>query len=185
MGGPLAEPGGSVHVSVAASPDVRRVLLIGGGDAVEIEQPPFEADFAIPATAAGPLTITAVGDDGAGFAISDPEVLSVVPSAALVSVEGRPRSLTLTTESAGAAVDAFGTYSDGVARRITELPGTELISSDATVAAVDRAGRVVPVGPGFATITVRNGAASADVPVTVLGPAAPTCARCPRVAPPR
>ena len=186
LGGPIAEPGGSVHVSVAASPDVRRILLIGGGDAVEIDRPPFEADLAIPVSAAGPLALTAVGDDGAGFAISEPVLLTVIPPGAPVSVEGRPASLTLTPDSAAATLDAFGTWDDGIVRRITELPGTERISSDATVAAIDGSGRVVPVAPGFATVTVRNGSASADVPVAVVGLApAPSCARCPRVAPPR
>lgn len=185
VGGSVAEPGGSVHVSVAASPEIRRVLLIGGGDAVEIDGPPFSADLAIPADAAGPLTLTAVGDDGAGFAVSDPVTLGVVPAGALASVEGRPSSLTLATGAAPTALDVFGTHDDGIVRRITELPGTALVSSDSTVVAVDASGRIVPVGPGFATVTVRNGSVSADVPVAVVGERRRVCGRCPRILPPR
>jgi PKD repeat protein len=185
VGGSAAVPGGLVHVSVTASSGVQRVLLIGAGDPIEIDGPPFETDVAIPADAAGPLTLTAIGDDGGGFAVSDPLVLTAVPAGAVASVAASPASLSLSSGGAPSPLEAIGAWDDGVSRRITALPGTEFVSSDATVAQVDASGRVTPVSPGFATVTVRNGGASSDVPVSVLGTRAPACARCPRVVPAR
>ena len=93
--------------------------------------------------------------------------------------------MSLSAGGAPSPLEAIGAWDDGVSRRITALAGTEFVSSDATVAQVDVSGRVTPVSPGFATVTVRNGGASSDVPVAVLGPPAPACAPCPRVVPAR
>src|SRR5262249_6201077 len=185
VGSAAAEPGAAVQVSVQASADGRRVLLSGGGDGVETDAPPFQANVAIPASAAGPFTLFAVGDDGESFAISDPVVLSVIPAGTPASMEVRPSSLSLTAGTRAAQLEALGAYSDGVVRRITELSGTEFVSSDATVATVDSSGRVTAVRSGFATVTVRNATASADVSVAVVGDVGSSCPSCPRVVPPR
>jgi hypothetical protein len=185
VGGPVGEPGGTVHITVQASAGVVRVLLIGGGEAVEINTPPFEADITIPGTAAGPLSLVAVGDDGEGFAVSDPLVLNVIPGSAITSFEGSPSALSLIQGAPPSQLEADARYEDGVVRRITGLFGTEFISSDATVVTVSASGQVTPVGAGHAMVTIRNGAVSIDVPVAVLGTGEASCVRCPRVVPAR
>ena len=186
VGGAETEPGATVHVRVAASADIRRVLLITvGDDAVEMGPAPFEADVRIPATASGPVTLIAVGDDGGGFALSEPLVLNATPSGAVVSLEGRPAALTLIAGGATAQLEAYGTFTDGIVRRVTGILGTEIVTSDATVATVSASGSVTAVAPGAATLTFRNSSASVDVPVKVVGANRPSCARCPRIVPAR
>ena len=186
VGGAETEPGATIHVRVAASADVRRVLLITvGDDAVEIGTAPFGADVRIPATASGPVTVIAVGDDGQGFVLSDPLVLNATPSGAIVSLESRPAALTLIAGAPAAQLEAYGTFADGIVRRVTGIIGTEIVTSDATVATVSASGTVTAVAPGAATLTFRNGSASVDVPVKVVGANQPSRARRPRIVPAR
>ena len=186
LGGTDTEPRASVPVRVAASPDVRRVLLITvGHDAVEIGAPPFEANVAIPATASGPVKLVAVGDDGHGFALSEPLVLNATPSGPIVSLESRPAALLLMAGEPAAQLEAHGTFADGIVREVTGILGTEIVSSDATVAAVSDSGAVRALRPGAATLTVRNGSAFVDIPVKVVRENRPACDRCPRIVPAR
>ena len=129
--------------------------------------------------------LIAVGDDGQGFVLSDPLVLNAAPSGEIVSLESRPAALTLIAGSRPAQVEAYGTFADGVVRRVTGIAGTELVTSDATVATVSASGQVTPVAPGAATVTLRSGSASADVPVKVIGANRRLDARHPRILPPR
>jgi len=186
VGGPVPVPGGSLHARIQASPDIRRVLVFGNGDAVELSGPPFAINIPIPATAAGPLVLAAVGADRqGGFALSEPLAIDVVPDAALQSIAVRPASLSLLRGGPPAQLEIDGTFADGVVRRITALPGAEFVTSDASVATVSPSGAVTAVGAGSATVTVFDGSGSVDVPVTVLPGASRGCRRCPRILPPR
>src|SRR5262245_46176378 len=188
VGGAETEPGATVRVRFTASADVRRVLLITvGDDAVEIGAAPVEADVRIPATASGPVTLIAVGDDGQGFVLSEPMVLTATPSGAIVSLESRPAALTLIAGDPAARLEAYGTFADGIVRRVTGIVGTEIVISDATVATVSASGAVTAVAPGAATLTLRNASASVDVTVKVVGATRQllSCARCPRIVPAR
>ena len=186
LGGPIRSPGGAVRVTVRASSDVDRVLLIAGGEALDTDDaPPFEFDITLPATAAGPFRLLAIGDDGDGFAISEPLEMNVVPASAIASLEGRPSALNLIAGEPPATLEADARYEDGVVRTITGILGTEYVSSDATVVTVSASGLVTPVGAGRATVTIRNGAVAADVPVAVFGTGEASCLRCTVVVPAR
>ena len=102
-----------------------------------------------------------------------------------LSLEGRPHALNLIAGEPPAVLEADARYEDGVVRTITGILGTEFVSSDATVVTVSASGRVTPVGAGRATVTIRNGAVSADVPVAVFGTCEASCVRCPVVVPAR
>lgn len=159
--GTPVSPGGTVTVAVEASDGFRpeRVVIIGAGDVAMRDEPPFIAEFSIPAQAIGTLQFSALGiDEHGGTLTAGPVLLPVVSSARLVSMGVLDGDAILQGPGSKQRLTVLGTYDDGIQRNISSPSlGTVYASSNPNVATVTSDGLVTGTGPGIATITVRHG----------------------------
>jgi hypothetical protein len=180
MDGQVVRPGQTLLVAIDVDPSLsaEQVELIGGlGSGIDnrvVTGPPFETTVVVPASLKEPLKLIASASSSTDPSVSDVAsvLLSVVPEDPPVTIDVMEAELwfEIPTRPDPKRITAFGTYADGEERAI-DYPGmgTTYESSDTSVATVDGEGSVAPVAPGFAYITVRNGAATEWVGVKVAG----------------
>lgn len=100
--------------------------------------------------------------------------LAVAEAVSVQALQGDPRTFPLIFDSIGEQRDlpVFGVTADGATHDLRgRAHGTAYEISDPAVVAVRADGRVVSKHPGTATITVRNGSFTFDVPAVVREPA--------------
>ena len=173
VSGTIVAPGDQVSVVTQASNGFTPVsiLIVTSDTAVSIASPSTSVPITIPATAAGPLTIMAVGQDSGGSFQSAQVTVQVAPSATLNSIAVTPSFIQLSSQET-AQLAVIGYYSDNVARDITGLATTTYQLSQfssATVATVDQNGVVTGVGPGTTYVLVSNSSQSTAVQIDSEG----------------
>lgn len=174
----IARPGSSVTVQVRLDPSLKASevsLLIGTWNELISyvdDAPPYVFPVHIEPKWSGPITFIVSAQSARGSLIGSGELrVNVVPSDLPVAIAvtdpvrmvARRRS-----KAPQEQINVRGTYADGIVRDVgrAEL-GTSFHSSDARVVAVNDEGFLTAGTPGQAVVTVKNGALSAQVPVTV------------------
>jgi hypothetical protein len=149
-----------------------RVEVDAGPGGLFLTGPDFADTLHIPADAIGPLQLDAFGllADGS-FAVGQPIVLNVTPAATLQGLQISPGRIGFARLGEEAAPNVLASYSDGISRDVTRLPGLAWTSSNPAIAAIGQSGRVVATGAGRAWITASYaGYVAGDSVVSAGGP---------------
>lgn len=176
--GTLARPGSSVTAQVQLDPATKasRVsVLIGTWNELISyvdDAPPYVFAVPIDPRWSGPVHFMFSAQSANGNVVGSGELLvNVVPSdlpVAIAVTDPVRMSARRSKNAPKEQINVRGTYADGTVRDVgrAEL-GTSFHSSDARVVAVNDEGFLTAGTPGQAVVTVKNGALSAQVPVTV------------------
>lgn len=176
--GSIARPGSSVTVRVRLDPSVKASkvsLLIGTWNELISyvdDTPPYVFPVQVERDWSGPMTFMVSAQSARGTSIGSGELrVNVVPSELPVAIAVTdPVRMVARRRSKGPQeqINVRGTYADGIVRDVgrAEL-GTSFHSSDERVVAVNSEGFLSAGTPGNAVVTVKNGALSAQVPVTI------------------
>ncbi|MFY0576706.1 choice-of-anchor A family protein [Cystobacter fuscus] len=169
--GTSVSPDGTVTVVVEAWGGFipEELFVIGAGQAVYFDAPFHSVEFKIPKEAMGTVKLTAFGIDFDGTMISsEPVLLSVASSAKLTSMSVLNGDAFLRGPGEMLQLRVYGHYNDGVTRDLTAAElGSIYSSSSSRVVTVTRDGRITGIGPGTATITIRNGTVFTSISATV------------------
>jgi pimeloyl-ACP methyl ester carboxylesterase len=179
-------PGDTVNVTVAITPPLMandiavNVTGLGSqpGDTYDSVTSTYQVSFAIPASFAGPMTLTPAITDTSNKIISGvPITIAVRPTAPLSLVLSQSNYL-LTAVGATERIDAIGNYPSNVQRDLTSsASGTIYKSSNTKVITVDTEGNVKATGLGTAVVTVTNSGVQAFATFTVEDPTHPLAPR--------
>jgi len=117
----------------------------------------------IPADAAGPYTLSAIGRSTAGdIMASEAVTLSVVPPTPIQALDVRPAELEFGGVGESAHLSVRARYQDGTVGQIVEAPTFRVVSGAGV--AVDAQGRVVAVAKGSGVIEAADAGLTVDVP---------------------
>ncbi len=146
--------GDTVNVSLNISTATARALIsTSTGQSTLINQAPYTFQFAVSNDIVGPLTITAIAVDDAGYIGLSEVVVNVNNNAQLVGIEVYPNTDPIEL-SLGSTVTltVFGTYNDGISRLI----GADIsfTSSNPAIIEVSPEGRTNAKAIGTSRITV-------------------------------
>jgi len=172
--GTIVTPGDAVTVTVeTVGVQPQAVLIVGPGNAVYLEAPPFTTSFTIPVTSIGGYVLNAMAFyTGSAGAFAAPISLNLNITAALTSISVVNDALVLQRPGSTQQLLVVGTYSDGVRRNITHAPGTVYQATNlASVASVSATGFVTALGAGRATIAIGSGSVVTSIDVKVGEPA--------------
>lgn len=176
--GSVVAPGVPFSVEVQALPGVEptHVIVIGPGDGLEDQEPPFFGTFTVPAEMVGELSFQAIARDANGKLFkSDAVTVIAQPLSALTDINVNPVVTRLSNHARDIQLAVRGTYEDGITRRLdTSELGATFHSSNVEVATVDANGKVTAVGNGTASVHVTVGGLSASTLIRVtLAPPQP------------
>jgi len=176
--GAVFAPGEKVEVVVEALDglDAPKVLVgLGGYEDYESSTFPVTTTFIIPENVVGEVSVNAAAKAKNGDLLFVENKIVVRPAAQLVKLIVTPDAVSFTTNWAGEidpTEDMYfrveGIYADGVTREITQF-GTTYISGDPSVVSI-KGNCMKPEKDGKTVITVTNGSARVDVPVSVAKP---------------
>jgi hypothetical protein len=148
-------------------------LVVSPDWVVEMTGPPFETTVTIAKDFAGAtvLSTDVFLHERSGYIGGTEVALMVIPAGPphrIVTMQEKMHFRLSSSPSDPDRIAVVGKYIDDVSLSLNDpVLGTTFDSSDTAVAIVDERGNVRGVAPGMAVITVRNGAASAWVAVTV------------------
>ncbi len=171
--GTVVHPGQSLTVTVEASPPgaFLQVILFGSdrfGFGPPLLAPPYRFTVQIPShIVPGEYRVTADGATAPGQgAASDPITLVVERTDTPASLRVHPSLLRLSVGGKG-YLRVTGVFSDGQSLDLTQSTHTVYTSGNPSVVAVEGKGVITAKAPGSAKVTVTNGVAKFEVPVTV------------------
>lgn len=173
--GTTTTPGSTVSVTfrIEGGAPPQAILLVSAGNAIILEEPPFDTSLVVPLQSVDALSLRAVAffDDGA-MSFAQPVDLRINIPASITAIEVLNGDAVLQRPGRTRQLTVIGTYSDGVRREITQAQGTAYaLTSLEAVASVSATGQVTAVGPGKATLAVRSGTTVSSINVTVGAPA--------------
>ena len=163
----------SIQVRVTASPDVTRILVVGGtepatlttgrltGTARSVFLPVHKGSI-------GRMQIAALAFNDSALVQYDTLGFTLATSATLTSLTVEPSYL-YATQGDSTLIQVIGTFSDSVDRELTAQPGMT-ITFDSSRAWMGSAGWVVGLTTGLDSLRVTYGGHTAVVPVEVVAP---------------
>ncbi|MCP3061951.1 choice-of-anchor A family protein [Myxococcus sp. K38C18041901] len=169
--GTVVTPGSIITVSVEATGGFvpEALLIVADGHVVRHEGRPLTVQFQVPPKALGGLSIIATGIALNGEIQQSSAVSLTVSSSAVVtslSVLNGDAHIRGVGQTSNLVV--VGDFSDGVKRDVTAAAtGTIYSTSNPSVAVVSANGVVTGVGPGLATLVVRNTTIATSITVAV------------------
>lgn len=182
--GTVVRPGQTVSISVAASPSVEKLAVIGQrplgvGETLSGSMPaitaqglgearPVQFVLRIPAqTQPGIYRLTAFGRMSGGDLESEAVTIDVERSEEPVRVWIEPSSIQFEHVGDRIPVRVLGTFADGSQQELTKSSKTNFISADPRVARVSSDGVVTSVGPGKTSIQARTPLSDYSIPLRV------------------
>ncbi|GEN06371.1 choice-of-anchor A domain-containing protein [Myxococcus fulvus] len=169
--GAVVTPGSTITVAVEATGGFvpEALLIVADGHVVRHEGMPLKVQVQIPPKALGGITLFATGIALNGEIQQSSAVSLTVSSSAVVtslSVLNGDAHIRGVGKTSNLVV--VGAFTDGVKRDVTRATtGTIYSTSNPSVAVVSPDGVVTGVGPGLATIVVRNTTIATSVTVAV------------------
>lgn len=169
--------GSFVTVEIAAEDGlVPASVLAAIGDSVGSSvTAPFTTQVRVPPAGLGPVSLVVIATDrDEELVVSEAVTLNVRTNAVLRAIRITPQDPVLFGLGRQRSLDVLGDYSDDILRDIgSGAFGTTYHSSNPAIVTVSAAGLVTGVGPGIATVSVRNGTVQESISVTVIGNRAP------------
>ncbi len=158
----------TVNIAPAPNAPITEMLLVGK-NYIQRQPAPFTFNVTVPLEHVGEYTLMAVGKDAAGnLYLGDDLLLNATPAATLLSISTRPEYLYFYRPGVSQSMTIMGEYSDGVTRRINDLPGITITPSNAAVASRSASGYTAN-NPGAGVIVIRSGGLTHTVSVRVQG----------------
>ncbi len=164
--GQVFQPGALVTVTADVSNGNAIVMFsTSTEESTLLFQAPYAFEFTIPATANGPIAITAGAADSQGFIGSNTVTISVKSSANLTDLTIDPEEEPiLVTAGSSIPLTVRGIFDDGVTRMLTA--DASYVSSSPDVVEVSKDGSIHAKLPGVASVTVSASGVSKTVGVT-------------------
>ncbi|MFA5144018.1 MAG: hypothetical protein WC522_07645 [Candidatus Omnitrophota bacterium] len=175
--GASVNPGQEIAVTVEARDGfIMTEGFVGLAAAAEegLDALPATRFIYVPKDSVGSVCLVAMARDAAGNLASDEINLTVTQTAVLQSLHVTPDWWEFQADYNGnieegsqVYIAAWGLYSDGVWRNVTNLPNTSYISGDPSIASVS-GNKVEAKGVGETAITVSNSNITKSVPIRII-----------------
>lgn len=175
--GTVTAPGETVHVEAQAVGDFAPVrafltMVLSSGladETIEVEGPPFSADFTVPVSQVGPVRFMALGIDTEGLgALTEPSIAESQIALDVTGLRLAEPTISLHAYAPEARATVLATFSDGIERVVNGATGLSFLSSDPSIAAVDADGMVLGRRVGATVVTASYGGRSARADIAVV-----------------
>jgi len=158
--GTLVEPGSTIAASVAAvgAFDLQSALIFSPQEGVEVDSAPFSVNIPVAQNYLGPLSISALGRDGAGVvSFTESVEILVATDIPLTGIEVVQRNPVLFDHTDQRQLTVLGSFNDGIVRDVTHpSTGTTYASFNEDVVRVTEGGKLIPIAEGETTVLVQN-----------------------------
>ncbi len=136
------DAGATINVKVSTTGNINKVFVASSFGAEILETPPYEFSFKIPLEFLGQFDISVLGRNDAAIVADDKITVNVNTSAVVGPIRIFPEDNLPIIVGEQYQLSVSSTYSDGVRRDVTNLPGISFQSKDQSVATVDSKGLI-------------------------------------------